>query len=172
MQTLRFVTALVCSATVTTAVAMPMAIKAMSYEPPVGLGAAASSLGATAERDPETAPPTTAAPPPPAPPAVAGATVNQPPTTAAPAPTTTPAAPAPVPSTTVVADVAEVQVAEEPEPVPATTAAPPTTVAPPPNTNPAPTTTTSTPFDVLFGVKPCGPNAQELNTSQSGAPVC
>ena len=177
MQTLRFLTALVCSATVTTAVAMPMAIKAISYEPPTGLGAAASSQGASAPADAPPAAPTTVSRPQ-TPPSVAGsavATTAEPTTTTTPSTTTAAAPPATSASTTAPAvEVAsafqEAQATQEtpggplpvaptPEPAPATTAPAPTSTAAPPTTG----------FGDVFDVtQPCGPNAHELDEDQPG----
>ena len=179
-QTLRFLTALVVSTLVTTAIATPMAIKALDNPasranavvqvPPTGQAEAPAtttpappgtpSTSATAPAAP--ASPTTAAPP----------TSEPPATTAAPATTT---APTTTTAGSVTASVAfpngtGVEV-EGPAAVDSTTTtgAPPTTAAPPTTVAPTTTTTAGSGLDIFGPRTPCGPDAHELD-EDSAAP--
>lgn len=134
VQTLRFLTALICSAAVTTAVAGPMAYQALSFDPQAAvLGTASNTTrsdgpdatGSVPRRSTSTIPPSTAA-----------TTASTAPTTAA--PTTTPPTPSTMGATTTA-----------PEPTgPASintipdVFVPPTTAVPPPDVTLPPDTTT------------------------------
>lgn len=145
VQTLRFLTALVCSAAVTTAVAGPMAYQALSFDPQAAvLGTASNTTRAPGPPDPtgslprqstSTAAPTTA-------------------TTAAPTttltPTTLPATTAPPPSMAATTEPA----AETNGPASTPTVPPSFEAEPPPDTQPEPSVTSPPSTTVPVGTTP------------------
>lgn len=132
VQTLRFLTALVCSAAVTTAVAGPMAYQALSFDPPASVLGTASSANRASAPGPTgsvSRPPSTTG----APSTVATTATTVPPTTAAPT-TAPPPSLAAATTTTVVPPRVPASVVTVPQTFPTaplTTDAPPAVTAPP-----------------------------------------